>query len=410
MQLMAAIGRSERISALAVVVAGLICVSPAAASAAATPSSGACPSGQIKTSAGCTTFADARRGVESVIDQSVQDNDLRAALVRIDIGNRTLARVATGDSMAGVPANLRMHYRIGSIAIPFLIDVLLQLDHAGRLSLDDPVSKWYPGYPNADQVTLRMLASATSGYPDWVQENPDFLNELYANPFRQWTSQELLDIALSRPLICDPGQCFHYAHTGFIIISRVIHKVTGKQTEALIHSRVLKPLGLRQTTISALPAMPEPVLHAYTADRGPYEDSTFWSPSWGIAKSTLMSSTVGNVIKAAKAFGTGALVSPEAARERLTPDLTSSFAPFDAFGGSFYYGIGILDYNTWQFQNPEQNGYTAIMAYLPSRKISLALVTTKGTDAAQTSTNFSQRLWSEITAYLTPDHAVNLSL
>ena len=396
-----------QVVAVAVAVAAAACLMPAAA-AAGTSGAGACPSGQIPTSAGCTTFADARRGVESVIDQTIEENDLRAAIVRIDIGNRTLTRVARGESMAGEPANVRMHFRIGSIAIPFLIDLLLQLDEAGRLSLDDPISEWYPDYPNADQVTLRMLASATSGYPDWIQENQEFLDELYANPFRQWTSQELLDIALARELICDPGTCFHYAHTGFIIISRVIHEVTGAQTATLLRRRILEPLELTQTNISALPALPNPVLHSYTAERGFYEDATFWSPSWGIAKSTLMSSTIGNVVKAAKAFGTGALISPASARERLSPDLTSNFAPFNAFDGNFYYGLGVLVDHTWQFQNPEQNGYTAIMAYFPSRRISLAIAATKGLSAAQTSNNYSEILWSEITSYLTPDNAVSI--
>jgi len=65
-----------------------------------------------------------------------------------------------------------MHFRIGSIAIPYVIDLLLQLQDRGRLSLDDPVSNWLPDLPNADRVTLRMLANSTSGYADWIQENP----------------------------------------------------------------------------------------------------------------------------------------------------------------------------------------------------------------------------------------------
>jgi CubicO group peptidase (beta-lactamase class C family) len=111
--------------------------------------------------------------------------------------------------MTGVPTNLRMHFRIGSIAIPYVIDLLLQLQDRGRLSLDDPVSNWLPGLPNADRVTLRMLANTTSGYADWIQEDPDFINTLHAGVFRQWRTEELLEIALARPRLCEPGTCFH---------------------------------------------------------------------------------------------------------------------------------------------------------------------------------------------------------
>ena len=99
----------------------------------------------------------------------MRENDLRATLVRIDLGDRTLSRTAAGESIAGEPANLRMHFRIGSVAIPYLITLLLQLQDDGKLSLDDRVSKWFPALPNADGVTLRMLANSTSGYPDWIQ-------------------------------------------------------------------------------------------------------------------------------------------------------------------------------------------------------------------------------------------------
>ncbi len=154
------------------------------------------------------------------------------------------------------------------------------------------------------------------------------------------------------------------------------------------------------TTISGLPGIPPPVLHAYTAERGRYEDSTFWTPSWTIATSMIMTSTIGDVIKSAKALGTGALISGAAARERTAPTTVG----FPGFSQSLYYGLGVVIVNTWLVQNPDLNGYTAIMAYLPSRRISVALAVTKGERAAATETNYSQQLFQAISEYLTPEH------
>jgi D-alanyl-D-alanine carboxypeptidase len=384
-----------------IALAGTICAALlASSSAAAVDRMSSCPGGKIRTASGCTSPAAAGREVRAIVERSIQDNDLRAVLARVDLGDRSLVRVAAGESMAGVPADLRMHFRIGSIAIPYFIDLLLQLQDAGRLSLDDPVSKWLPNLPNADRVTLRMLANSTSGYADWIQENPDFVNALFANVFRQWQTSELLEIALARPLVCQPGACFHYAHTNFIVLGMVIQDVTGKPVEKLLRSRILRPLGLRNTRISALPRIPPPALHAYTSERGPYEDSTFWSPSWTIAASMIMTSTIGDVMKSAKALGTGALISKAAARERIAP--TSAGLP--GFSQSLYYGLGVVISNTWEIQNPELNGYTAIMAYLPSGRISVALIVTKGERAAATGNNYSQLLFTAISEYLTPDH------
>jgi D-alanyl-D-alanine carboxypeptidase len=359
-----------------------------------------CPRGKIRTASGCTSPAAVGRKIQAIVDQSLEENDLRGVLTRVDLRDRTLARVAAGESMAGVPTNLRMHFRIGSIAIPYVIDLLLQLQDRGRLSLDDPVSNCLPDLPNADRVTLRMLANTTSGYADWIQENPDFINTLYAGVFRQWKTEELLKIALARPRLCEPGTCFHYAHTNFIILGKVINRVTGQPVAKLLRRRILRPLGLRNTAISALPAIPPPVLHSYTADRGPFEDSTFWSPSWTIAASMIMTSTIGDVIKSAKALGTGALISKAAARERVAPT-TARFPPFSQ---DLYYGLGLLVWDTWLVQNPQMNGYTAIMAYLPSRRISIALAVTRRDAAAITGTNYSQLLFSALAQYLTPNH------
>ncbi len=142
------------------------------------------------------------------------------------------------------------------------------------------------------------------------------------------------------------------------------------------------------------------MLHSYTSDRGPYEDSTSWSPSWTIAKSTIMTSTIADVIKSAKALGTGALISPEASSERFAP----TTAGYPGFSDDLYFGLGVVVVNTWELQNPELNGYTGIMAYMPSRKIALAIAVTRGQSAAATGTNYSQRLFTSISEYLTPDH------
>jgi CubicO group peptidase (beta-lactamase class C family) len=414
----AAVGRTHQVGVVAggrltprvrgagvVGVAGAICAALlACSSVAAAEGMSPCTGKNILTASGCTSPAAAGREVRAIVERSIQDNGLRAAVVRVDLGNRSLIRLAAGESMAGVPANLRMHFRIGSIAIPYVIDLLLQLRDRGRLSLDDPVSKWLPDLPNADRVTLRMLANSTSGYADWIQENPDFVKVLFADPFRQWRTSELLEIVLARPLVCQPGACFHYAHTNFIVLGMVIQDVTGKPVEKLLRSRILRPLGLRNTRISALPRIPPPVLHSYTSERGPYEDSTFWSPSWTIAASMIMTGTIGDVLKSAKAFGTGALISKAAARERIAP--TSAALP--GFTQSLYYGLGVVISNTWEIQNPELNGYTAIMGYLPSRRISVALVVTKGERAAATGNNYSQLLFTAISEYLTPDHPAML--
>ena len=72
------------------------------------------------------------------------------------------------------------------------------------LCLDDRLSKWLPDFPHSERVTLGQLAQMTSGYPDYILGNDAFDNLFYANPFRQWTTQDILAQISSRPLLYDP--------------------------------------------------------------------------------------------------------------------------------------------------------------------------------------------------------------
>lgn len=153
---------------------------------------------------------------------------IRATILRLDTGAKPLLSKAFGSSMAGVPARRDMHFRIGSMAIPHLITLLLQLEDEGRLSLDDKLSRFLPEMPDADRITLRMLADNTSGYRDWIQGNQTFVDLLLANVFKQWTVGELLAHAFARGPACDPGTCFNYAHTNYAVLSEVITHVTGR--------------------------------------------------------------------------------------------------------------------------------------------------------------------------------------
>src|SRR5205807_4920820 len=102
------------------------------------------------------------------------------------------------------------------------------------------------------------------------------------------------------------------------------------------------------------PAIRRPVLRAYTAQLGPYEDSTYWSPSWTLGAGSVMYSTIDDVAQSARALGSGALISSRASRERFAPTTVG----MGSFTKQFYFGLGILVVNGWYLQNPNLNGYT----------------------------------------------------
>ena len=294
-----------------------------------------------------------------------------------------------------------MNWRPGSMAIPMLTTLALQLQEQGKLSLDDTLSKWYPEYPNADKVTLRMLSSITSGYPDYIQDNPPFQAAQLAEPFRQWTDDELLQYAFAQPVVCDPGTCFHYAHTYFILLGRVVEKITGKSVTELLQTKFLDPLGLSDTKITKDPAIPEPALHAYTSERGVYEESTGWSPSWGLGNGLIMTSTACDMTTLVKAYGSGKLLSKSAAAQQVA-DLSKGLPGAPPEIG---YGLGVAVAGEWVLQNPVFNGYEGIAAYETSQKISIVIDNTHGPTAAE-GTSIASEIFKALANYLAPNDPI----
>lgn len=362
-----------------------------------------CPKGQLQVSTGCVSRAGAQRHLEAMVREAMPELGLRATIMRVDTGEQPLVNKGFGNSMKGVPASPKMYFRIGSIAIPYLINLLLQLEDEGKLSLDDKLAKYRPNFSEANEVTLRMLADVTSGYPDWVQGNEPFQKLLFENPFRQWTSNELLHWAFTQPIACAPGTCFHYAHTNFAILSQVISQVTGQSVSKLIRERVLEPLRLDQTQVSRYPAMPGEALHAYTGERGIYEDDTFWSPSWSIGDGTVMTSPMADVVHGAREIGRGALISAAANRERIAP---TSVGKIPIFSKHLFYALGITLANGWEFQNPFIDGYTGVSAYLKAQDISVGIVTTQLPQSSSNGKGNASILLVRLSEYLSPEHVI----
>ena len=383
--------------------AAVVCVVAAAMPAAASAGDrGAqCPSDDIDIGGTCTSREEAAEQIVSLTRSVMAEKDAKAVILRVDVGERTIVNEGLGISEAGVRATPNMKFRPGAMAIPLMTTLALQLQDEGRLSLDDTLSQWYPDYPNADRVTLRMLASVTSGYPDYIQENPPFQAAQLAEVFRQWTDDELLEYAFAEPVVCDPGTCFHYAHTNFILLGRVLQQVTGKSVTALMQRRFIGPLGMRDTKITKLPSIPAPALHAYSTERGVYEESTGWSPSWGLGRGLVMTSTARDMITLIKAVGGGKLVSKSAASQMFEPLSTGLPGAPSAIG----YGLGIDIAGNWVFQNPIFNGYAGILAYLPSREVSILIENTHGPNAAPGS-SISAEIFKAVTDYLTPDDPI----
>lgn len=349
---------------------------------------------------------------------------LKAAIVRVSVDGKEIVTQAFGDSMTGVPASTDMHFRNGAVAISYVSTLLLRLVDQKKLSLDDRLSKWLPDFPHADRVSLGQLAQMTSGYPDYALGNDAFDNLLYANPFRQWTTQDILDQIRSRPLLYEPGSNWNYAHTNYVLLGLALEKATGQDMPTLLQNEVLGPLGLKATANSDTPEIPQPALHAFTSERRAvlkipagtpfYEESTYWNPSWTITHGAIQTTNIYDMEATAVGIGSGKLLSAESYKKMVSTALRGRTHAqpgcptcFDQNEG-YTYGLGIVSSGDWLLQNPLFAGYAAVEAYLPAQKAAIAVAVTYDPEAFDNQGNYSNQadiLFRKVGAVMAPNNA-----
>ena len=344
----------------------------------------------------------------------MNEMDLRSAIIQVSVDGRLVYSTALGESAPGTPATTDMHFRNGAVAMTYMSTVLLQLVDENRLSLGDKVGKWLPGLPAADKVTLEMLLNNTSGYPDYVVD-PGFVAATRSDPLRDWTAGELMSLAFNKDLIYPPGTNWNYSHTNYLVLGDVIEKVTGQQLAEILRERILDPLQLRNTTSSVKPDIPSPVLRAYTSERGSYEESTFWNPSWTLAAGAVMTTNITDLRISAEAIMSGRLLSAKSFAAQTDARLVGFGDPAACPPGicrnnteAAHYGMGLLVSGPWLIQSPLFGGYSASIGMLPERKIGIAVAATQGPQA-NPDRNGSEALMLAIARQMAPDKPVPLS-
>jgi CubicO group peptidase (beta-lactamase class C family) len=360
--------------------------------------------------------------IAAIVRKAMKADHLNAAIFRVTVDGKPVVTGAFGTSMTGVPATTAMHFRNGSVAFSYLTTLLMKFVDEHKISLNDKVARWLPTLPEANQVTVKMLANMTSGYPDYVSD-PKFIAEFYQNPFHQFTNAELLAIAFSQPVSFRPGTNWGYAHTNMVILGQILQMTGGRPLATLLRQNVLGPLGLTNTIASPTAAIPNPVLHAYSSERRDalgippatpfYEESTYWNPAWTTPAGAAETTNIYDMTAGAQGIGSGALLSRSSYQAQTSPNLlgfghAQSGCACAQQTTSYNFGLGIVRTGSWLIETPSFGGYAAAEAYLPSEKIAIAVAITfapQAFDAHGNWTNSSDPIFRAIGAYLAPNDA-----
>jgi D-alanyl-D-alanine carboxypeptidase len=144
-----------------------------------------------------------------------------------------------------IPNQKNTKFNLGSINKNFTRAAILQLEKQGKLSLQDPIGKFLPNYPNrqaAKNVTVKHLLDMTSGIGDF------FGPRYNATPKEKIRSiQDYLPLFADKPLEFQPGTKYRYSNGGYIVLGAIIEKASGLDYYTFVRENIFKPCRMFDT-------------------------------------------------------------------------------------------------------------------------------------------------------------------
>ncbi|HYI42625.1 MAG TPA: serine hydrolase domain-containing protein [Sphingomicrobium sp.] len=243
--------------------------------------------------------------------------DAPGAAVVVTRGGRVVYESARG--LADVEARRLITpdtpFPLGSIVKQITAATVLKLVEEGRISLDDPISRFFPDWPQpAAKSTARQLLNHTSGVEDYTKIPGWVAN----NRTRSFTTQELLDLIRSLPAKTEPGTAWEYNNAGYVLLGAIVEKASGQRWHEAVAARVTAPLGLATIAPPGPAANATAVARGYRREGGRIEPVPPTHPSMAFSAGGLVGSAR-DLARFSNALHGGRLVSPTLYKEMTSP-------------------------------------------------------------------------------------------
>jgi CubicO group peptidase (beta-lactamase class C family) len=298
--------------------------------------------------------------------------DAPGGAVVVTRGGRTIYTAGRGlaDVEARRPITPETVFRLGSITKQFTAAAVLQLVAEGRISLDDPVSRFFPDYPQPGaSATVGQLLNHTSGIQSYTSIPGWMAND--ANTSRAYTTAEAVAVFRDRPSPTRPGEAWQYNNSGYTLLGAIIEQVTGRPWHQQVEQRIAAPLRLRTIGYGVDRETRPDMARGYTMADGAVRPARVLHMSIPHGAGALVGN-VGDLARWAQALHHGRVVSPALYQAMTTPAaLPEGRTHPYGFGlgigelrghRAFDHSGGIFGFQTDSVYIPEEDVFVAVFA------------------------------------------------
>ncbi len=303
-------------------------------------------------------------------------------------------------------------FRIGSVTKQFTAAAILKLQEEGKLSVQDPISKYLPDFPRGDEITIHHLLTHTSGIHSFT-EKPGFMETVTMKK----TPEEIIAMFKNDDLDFNPGDNWHYSNSGYFLLGYLVEKISGQSYGEFLHSVFFKPLGMKNTGVHNSSKILSNEAYGYSYENGNYYKALNWDMSQAGGAGSLYS-TVYDLYLWNEAIFHGKVLSESTLQAAFTPATLNDGRIPKGFGTGYGYGWQITEYRGLKeiSHTGGLQGFTSALIRYPEKEITIAVLhnsmPSNNVSTSQIAQNIAEfYFWNEMESQVSPvvDSSVNVA-
>ena len=278
-----------------------------------------------------------------------------------------------------IPATSETEFAIASMTKSVTASAIMLLVQDGKVSLDDPISKYFDGLPQSWQpITVRHLLTHTSGIKDHFHDYPFFP---IANLDRklEYTDEEYLKALIDGGLNFQPGAQWAYSGTGFTLLGMIIKKVTGRPYADFLRERIFKPLGMANTHVISLADIIPNRAAGYRWRNGALNNGSYTGQTMSGGADVSLITTASDLGKWHIALSSEGLWKKSSLEQMWKPALLSNgqeAVPFPQGASGLGWALGIYKgYRLIGHGGTFITGFTSFMDRIPDKRLTVIVLT-----------------------------------
>ncbi|HYC59773.1 MAG TPA: serine hydrolase domain-containing protein [Thermoanaerobaculia bacterium] len=306
--------------------------------------------------------------VNPAIDAVFADVDPKAPGYAVGVVQKGQLVYARGYGLANLddatPITRKSVFNIASLSKQFTAAAIAILIRDGKLSLEQPV-------PEVEGVRIKHLLYMTSGIPEYYRQSRPGGKTWERDPF---TIEDAIAASLAQPLEFEPGTRWSYSNVNYMLLAKIVERVSGEPFSSFLRRRIFEPLGMSSTHVNddLTRVVPHRAIGYNVRENGGFHRHDRISPHYG---GSGVFSTIEDLAKWEANFSTHTLGGPELTALQLSTMKFAHEKTNDAFGRvwgeykgfrTLWYEGGDLGFSSYVVRFPDQDLSIIVLSNLGS--------------------------------------------